>query len=128
MRFLLDTHLLLWVAASPERLSERFKIIILDQANSLFFSVASIWEIAIKQSLGRSDFNVDISLLRRGLMDNGYQELAIYSSHALMTQRLPTLHKDPFDRMLIAQATMEEITLLTADSYVSQYPGPIQRM
>jgi PIN domain nuclease of toxin-antitoxin system len=96
--------------------------------NELMFSAASFWEIAIKRSLGRSDFRVDPRLLRRGLLDNGYSELLIGSDHALAIDGLPLLHKDPFDRILIAQAMVEGITLLTADPLVAQYSGPIRRV
>src|ERR1017187_8637840 len=92
------------------------------------FSAASLWEVAIKRGLGRGDFKVDTRLLRRGLLDNGYSELPIISDHVVETESLPPIHKDPFDRVLVAQATVEGITLLTTDSLVSQYPGPIRRV
>jgi PIN domain nuclease of toxin-antitoxin system len=82
--------------------------------------------VAIKRGLGREDFKVDARLLRRGLLDNGYGELPIVSDHVVATEGLPPIHKDPFDRILVAQATVEGITLLTMDSLVSQYPGPIR--
>jgi len=94
--------------------------------NELLFSAASLWEVAIKRSLGREDFKVDARLLRRGLLDNGYSELPIISDHVVATESLPLIHKDPFDRVLVAQATVEGVTLLTIDSLVSQYPGPIR--
>lgn len=75
-----------------------------DPANELFFSPASLWEVVIKNSLGRADFKVDPHLLRRGLMDNGYRELSITSAHAVAIEGLPPIHKDPFDRILVAQA------------------------
>ena len=92
----------------------------------LLFSAASIWEISIKNSVGRADFALDARLLRRGLLDNGYQELAITSAHAVHLDSMPLIHKDPFDRILIAQSTVEGITLLTSDATVAQYPGSIQ--
>ena len=128
MKLLLDTHLLLWAAGEPDRLSEDARTLIGDQDNELFFSAASLWEIAIKKSLGRNDFQVDARLLRRGLLDNGYSELPIDSEHAVAIDSLPAIHKDPFDRILISQAKIEGITLLTADSMVAQYPGPIQKI
>ncbi len=128
MKYLLDTHLLLWLAATPKKLSKKARIIIEDTHNELFFSAASLWEVAIKQTLGRADFVADAHLLRRGLLDNGYQELPIYSEHALALNSLPDIHKDPFDRMLVAQATSEGILLLTADTTLSRYPGPIQKV
>jgi len=86
----------------------------------------SLWEIAIKSGLGREDFHVDTRLLRRGLLDNGYNELLVTSEHTVFIMSLPALHKDPFDRLLIAQSMVEGITLLTADSMIAQYEGPIQ--
>lgn len=128
MKLLLDTHLLLWTAEGPRRLSKVARALISDQDNELLFSAASLWEIAIKRSLGRNDFQLDPRLLRRGLLDNGYAELPITSEHALATDSLRPIHKDPFDRILIAQATVEGITLLTVDPLVAQYPGPVRRV
>lgn len=126
MKLLLDTHLLLWAAGQPNRLSKAARKLIDNPANELLFSAASIWEVAIKSSLGRSDFQVDPRLLRRGLLDNGYTELPILSDHVVALDSLPPIHRDPFDRLLVAQATVEGITLLTADSVVAQYPGPVR--
>jgi PIN domain nuclease of toxin-antitoxin system len=128
MKFLLDTHLLLWAAGTPENLSVAALELIEDTQNELVFSPASLWEIAIKNSLGRPDFQVDVRILRRGLLDNGYSELPITSEHAVFLSNLPPLHKDPFDRILIAQATVEGITLLTSDSVVAGYPGSIRKV
>lgn len=128
MKFLLDTHVLLWAAGMPEKFSSSTTLLLGSPENELFFSVASLWEIAIKHGLGRDDFQVDARLLRRGLLDNGYSELPITSEHAVSIDSLPPIHKDPFDRMLVAQATVEGITLLTADAFVVQYPGPIQKV
>ena len=126
MKFLLDTHLLLWAAAEPRRLSKQARALIDNPDNDLLFSGASLWEVAIKRGLGREDFKVDARLLRRGLLDNGYGELPIISDHVVAIDSLPPIHKDPFDRILVAQATVEGVTLLTVDSVVSQYPGPIK--
>ncbi|MHB8987307.1 MAG: type II toxin-antitoxin system VapC family toxin [Desulfobulbia bacterium] len=128
MKLLLDTHLLLWAAGSPARLSETARLLLEDQQNQLLFSAASLWEIVIKRGLGRSDFQVDARVLRRGLLDNGYEELAITSEHAVAIDSLPFIHKDPFDRLLVAQATVEGIILLTADALVAQYPGPVRQV
>lgn len=100
MKLLLDTHLLLWAAGKPERLSASARALINDPGNELLFSAASLWEIAIKRGLGRSDFQVDARLLRRGLLDNGYSELPVVSDHVVATVDLPPIHKDPFDRVL----------------------------
>ncbi len=126
MKLLLDTHLLLWAAGEPQRLSKSARTLIDNPDNELLFSAASLWEVAIKRGLGREDFRVDARLLRRGLLDNGYSELPIISDHVVATESLPLIHKDPFDRILVAQATIEGVTLLTIDSLVSQYPGPIR--
>ncbi|MCB8823165.1 type II toxin-antitoxin system VapC family toxin [Microvirga rosea] len=128
MKLLLDTHLLLWTAGEPDKLSDEALRLIEAPDNELFFSAASLWEIAIKSSLGRSDFAVDARVLRRGLLDNGYSELPVVSEHAAAIIGLPAIHKDPFDRMLIAQAMIEGITLLTADAIVAQYTGPIRKI
>jgi PIN domain nuclease of toxin-antitoxin system len=126
MKFLLDTHLLLWAASEPRRLSKRARTLINNPETQLLFSAASLWEVAIKRGLGRDDFKLDTRLLRRGLLDNGYNELPIISDHVVAVDSLPLIHKDPFDRILVAQATVEGVTLLTIDSLVSQYPGPIR--
>lgn len=128
MKLLLDTHLLLWAAGEPECLSQDARDLIDCADNDLFFSVASLWEIVIKRGLDRSDFQVDARLLRRALLDNGYSELVITSEHAIAIDSLSLLHKDPFDRILIAQAIVEGITLLTVDAKVSQYPAPVRKV
>ncbi len=127
MKLLLDTHLLLWTAGGKPELPLPAKKMIEDPTNELFFSAASLWEISIKQTLGRADFQVDPQVLRRALFDNGYQEIVVSSLHAAATATLPPIHKDPFDRMLVAQAIAEGITLLTCDSEVAQYKGPIKK-
>jgi PIN domain nuclease of toxin-antitoxin system len=126
--FLLDTHLLLWAAGAPQLLPDAARVLIDDQENALLFSAASLWEVAIKCGLGRSDFEVEPHALRRGLIEADYRELAITSAHAVAVTALPPIHKDPFDRLLIAQATVEGVTLLTSDQLVAQYPGPVQRI
>jgi PIN domain nuclease of toxin-antitoxin system len=126
MRLLLDTHLLLWAASEPNHLPAAARAMIEEPEHQLVFSAASLWEIAIKNSLGRTDFRADPALLRRGLLDNGYTELAITGRHAVAVAGLPPLHKDPFDRMLIAQATADGLLLLTVDPAIARYQGPIQ--
>ncbi|WP_343714537.1 type II toxin-antitoxin system VapC family toxin [Inquilinus sp.] len=134
MKYLLDTQLLLWAAVSGGAietaggLSTAAAVLIDDPANELIFSAVSIWEVAIKAGLGRPDFSVNPYLLRRGLLDNGYSELAITGAHAAAVIGLPDHHKDPFDRLLVAQATIEGVTLLTADARLATYPGPVQRV
>lgn len=128
MKLLLDTHVLLWAAIAPARLGGEARDLLEDPGNDLVFSAASLWEIAIKQGLGRDDFQVDARLLRRGLVDNGYTELPVTGSHALAVADLPAIHRDPFDRLLVAQATLEGMALLTADPVVARYPGPVRRV
>lgn len=126
MKLLLDTHLLLWAAGQPNRLTATARKLIDNPAHDLLFSSASIWEVAIKRGLGLSDFQVDPRLLRRGLLDNGYGELPIRSEHVIAIGALPPIHKEPFDRLLVAQASVEGIMLLTADAVVARYPGPVR--
>ena len=128
MDLLLDTHLLLWAASEPRRLSVAAEALINDRNNRPYFSAASLWEIVIKQNLQRPDFEVDPHLLRRGLVENGYLELPITARHTSAVSHLPPLHKDPFDRILVAQAECEGIALLTSDDQVAQYPGPIRKV
>jgi len=128
MKLLLDSHLLLWAAGSPERLPVAARSLLEDPDNELMFSAASLWEIAIKRGLGRNDFQVDARVLRRGLLDNGYSELPVTSEHAVAIDALPPIHRDPFDRILITQAQLEGITLVTADATVAQYAGPIRKV
>jgi PIN domain nuclease of toxin-antitoxin system len=128
LKLLLDTQLLLWAAGQPERLSAAARKQIKNPKNELLFSAASIWEITIKNSLGREDFRVEPRLLRRGLLDNGYAELPVTSQHAVNIDGLPPLHKDPFDRILLAQALTEGITLLTSDAQLARYRGPVRKV
>lgn len=128
MRYLLDTHLLLWAAGDPDRLSSPARTIIESADNELIFSSASIWEVAIKASLGRSDFVVDPRGLHGGLLNAGYEELPVRGEHAAAVADLPPHHKDPFDRMLVAQARVETVTLVTSDALVARYAGSIMRV
>jgi PIN domain nuclease of toxin-antitoxin system len=121
MKLLLDTHVILWAAGHPAKLSEAARALLLDETNTLFFSPASLWEIVIKRRLGRDDFRVDPVRLRRLLVINGYAEVPITSDHALAVDQLPQFHRDPFDRMLIAQARAEGMKLVTADAHVAEY-------
>jgi PIN domain nuclease of toxin-antitoxin system len=125
---LVDTHLLLWAAGQPEKLSRKARRLLEDTSSQLWFSAASLWEVAIKHALGREDFHVEPNRLRRALAANGWHELAISSDHALATLSLPAIHKDPFDRMLIAQAHVEGVALATSDDVVARYPGQIRRV
>ena len=126
MKILLDTHLLLWAAGDARKLSRAARALIEDKGNELLFSAASLWEITIKRALGRADFQVDPRVLRRGLLDNGYTELAITGEHAINVDQLQASHRDPFDRILVAQAMVEGITLLTADRKLVAFSGPVR--
>ena len=126
MKLLLDTHLLLWAAGEPKKLSTKARRLIADTDNELMFSAASIWEVVIKRGLGRDDFQVDARLFRRGLLDHGYVELPIFSAHAVGVEALPPIHKDPFDRLLVAQSQVEGIVLLTTDATVARYGGSVR--
>jgi len=126
MRLLLDTHLLLWASVDQDRLSAKAAARIEDETVQPVFSAASIWEVAIKAALGKPDFTFDANVLRRGLLDFGYEELAVTGSHAAHVAVLPRLHRDPFDRLLVAQAFVEGITLLTVDRTLARYPGSIE--
>jgi PIN domain nuclease of toxin-antitoxin system len=128
VKLLLDTHLLLWVISQSRRLSPRARDLIGDPENELLFSVASLWEIAIKHGQRRVDFQVDPRLLRRTLLSDDYTELAVTGEHAVAVVALPLLHRDPFDRLLVAQSIVEGITLLTSDPRVAQYPAPVRRV
>ncbi len=125
MRLLLDTHLLLWAAGQPERLPRKARNLLLDTANQLVFSSASLWEVAIKRDLGRKSFTVDPRRLWQRLLVNGYVELPVSGEHAVTLDTLPRHHKDPFDRILIAQARVESLTLLTSDALLGEYGKPV---
>jgi PIN domain nuclease of toxin-antitoxin system len=102
---------------------------VLDEpANVLWFSAASLWEVVIKRALGREDFRAEPRRLRRGLLDNGWRELAVTSEHAVAVESLPPIHKDPFDRILLAQAAAESFTLVTSDKIVARYPGAVRKV
>lgn len=128
MNFLLDTHLLLWAASAPERLSAKARGLILALDSQLIFSSASLWEISIKRTLGRADFNVDPRRLWRMLLVNGYRELPISSEHTIAVNDLAPLHKDPFDRILVAQARVEGLLLLTGDKTVARYGEGVRKV
>ena len=128
MTLLVDTHLLLWAAGEPQKLSKKARRLLDDLDSQLWFSAASLWEVALKHGLGRKDFRVEPRRLRRGLIDNGWRELTISSEHAVATLDLPPLHKDPFDRMLVAQAQVEGLALVTSDELVARYDGNILKV
>lgn len=128
MKILLDTHLLLWALSASRRVPHAAALLLKDLNNEAFFSTIAIWEVAIKHARQRQDFLMHPSVFHRGLLEAGYKELSITSQHVLFLDALPVLHKDPFDRLLIAQATIEGMILLTKDKLITQYPGPIQKV
>jgi len=119
MRLLIDTHLLLW--AANDTLPKDAIPYFTNNDNELYFSSASIWEIVIKRGLDRPDFLINPNDFYCALVNNGYNELSVTSYHSLLAAHLPSHHKDPFDRILIAQAMAEGLTLLSSDEDVSQY-------
>ena len=125
---LLDTHVLLWAAGVSDRLPSSMRDRLANPAEEVVYSVASLWEIVIKRTLGRPDFRVEPRTLRKGLLATGYRELQVRGDHVLALDLLPPIHRDPFDRMLLAQAHIEGLTLVTADGLLARYPGPIERI
>lgn len=125
MRLLLDTHILLWMALDSPRLKTKARRLLDGPENMLLFSAASILEIVIKNRIARATFAVDPLVFRQGLLGRRFGELAITSVHAAATESLPLLHNDPFDRLLIAQAAIEGLALVTSDKAILQYPGSI---
>lgn len=128
MRYLADTHLLVWWATEPTRLSAKARTFFENPETAILFSVVSIWEATIRFMLGRPDFPMPPRTLRDGLLARGFEELSLASMHAYSLQDLPPIHRDPFDRILIAQAQAEGLTLLTADKMIARYPGPILKV
>lgn len=128
MRYLIDTQVLLRAAQEPERLSPTTRDLIGSPGNALFFSAASLWEIAIKASLRRRDFEIDPKEFRQQLTANDYVELPVTGTHAIRVANLPPKHGDPFDRLLLAQAICENIMLVTADRRLAGYGDPVQHV
>ena len=129
MRVLVDTHVLIWMAMkNTEKLSPLAINMVGSKENEIWFSAISILEIAIKQSLGRTDFTLDAATIRRAFLDIDFKELTVNGIQSAYVSRLPNLHRDPFDRLLIAQAAVEGMTLITADVQVARYPGPILKI
>ncbi len=126
MRLLLDTPIVLWAAVGFDRLPAGAKEIVVGADVELVFSVASLWEVSIKGSRGRDKFDLEPTPLRRGLLDGGWEELPVLAAHAIAAGALPPIHRDPFDRLLRAQATVEGMTLVTSDRTLASYPGPVR--
>ena len=126
MRWLLDTHVLLWALTDPERLPGNLRTALQDPAVDVRFSAASIWEIAIKSTLGRLDFVHDAEVVRSAAIASGFNELPVLGRHAAAVARLPAIHRDPFDRLLVAQAQVEPCVLVTHDDTVARYPVQVR--
>lgn len=126
MRLLLDTHLLLWAVAASRKLPAEIRDLLVDPRNVVIYSAASVWEIAIKNRLGRKDFRIDVALLLRAAAETGFVELPITAHHAAQVGVLPDLHNDPFDRLLVAQALAESAVLLTNDRQLKAYGGQVR--
>ena len=126
MNLLLDSHLLIWALSEPTRLSKTARTLINDSGNRLYFSAASLWELSIKAALGPRSLPLDIRSFHKTLLENDYNELAVLSGHAMEVATLPRLHGDPFDRLLIAQARVEGMTLLTVDRELGKYPASVR--
>ncbi len=121
MRLLLDTHLLLWALGDPDRLNAATRDLVEDPANEVLFSAASIWEIAIKAGLSRTDFAVRPDAVARAARDTGFVELPVRAEVAARVSDLPPHHRDPFDRLLVAQAMAEPVLLYIADPLLPPY-------
>lgn len=128
MRLLIDTHLLLWASEDLARLPPEAAQAMADPDNTLIFSAVNIWEIVVKRNLQRPDFNVDPKTFRHRLLAAGYSEIDVTSRHTMGLAGLPSIHRDPFDRLLLAQAVVEEARLVTADATLARYPGPILKV
>jgi PIN domain nuclease of toxin-antitoxin system len=125
MSYLFDTNILLWAVNEPRKLAPEAARLVDDPASDRVYSVTSLWETAIKSGRGRPDFDADAALLRHALLDGGCREIVINAEHALAVRTLPPLHRDPFDRMLVAQALVEGLTLVTADRALARYPARV---
>lgn len=128
MIYLVDTHVLIWLAVESPRLNQKTRNLLSNPDNEIYFSAISILEIAIKQQLAKVDFHMEAVVIRRMLIEKGYLELFVSGVHAASVGTMPLIHRDPFDRLLVAQANVEGITLITADEQIARYPGPILKI
>jgi PIN domain nuclease of toxin-antitoxin system len=125
LNLLLDTHVALWAITDSPRLPKKARDLIANPANTVWVSVASLWEITIKHSLGRGDMPVSGAQTKAWFEQSGYQLLNIEAAHVLGVAELPPLHNDPFDRLLVAQALAEPLRLITHDAQVARYGDTI---
>jgi PIN domain nuclease of toxin-antitoxin system len=121
-RYLLDTRAFLWLAADDPQLSPRVRALFVDAVDACCLSVASVWEMAIKASLGKLALGTTIERLVKGGVDRGIQLLSVESAHAYQVEQLPFHHRDPFDRMLVAQALHEDLPVVSRDAALDRYP------
>ena len=126
MNYLLDTHLVVWSITESTRLGADVRALLEDPANQPYVSVVSIWEVAIKHALKKPEFTINPQHLRSAIRKTEFRELPVSGEHAVAVHGLPKIHKDPFDRILVAQAIVEGFTLLTVDSILARYPGPVR--
>lgn len=124
MRALLDTHILLWCLQGSKKLPAQ-AIDIIQSADEVYASVASLWEIAIKYSLGKLDLDIAFAELDKAIVASGYEYLPVEAAHTVQLVELPHLHNDPFDRMLIAQSIAEPLRLVTSDAQVARYGSTV---
>ena len=127
MNYLLDTHILLWILVDPDKVPRPMRRIVEDTGNRVWFSAASIWEIAIKHSLAKPDFTVEAATIWKAARETGLEELAVTAEQALGVDALPWLHRDPFDRLLVAQARTAGMKLLSVDPEVNAYSLGVRR-
>lgn len=125
MNLLLDTHIALWAITDSPKLSQKARELIESPKTTIWISVASLWEIAIKYSLGRGDMPISSQQAMSYFRESGYRFLAVEAEHAVAVEELPTHHQDPFDRILVAQALVEPMRLITHDSLVALYSDTI---
>jgi len=126
VRVLLDTHVLVWALIEPQRLSQKVRATLEHPAHEILFSAASVWEIAIKAALGKAQFKVAPARLFEAALAVGFVELPVRAQAALKVQTLPHHHRDPFDRLLVAQAIAESAVLYTADSQLARYSDLVE--
>lgn len=128
MGYLLDTHVVLWLANEPDKLTDDVQAVLLDKQTVIYFSAVSLWEIAIKSALKKANFVVDLPKLYQQLIYYNYLELPVISKYCLQVESLPFHHKDPFDRLLVAQAMSEGLTLITHDKQIWKYSLPVLKV
>lgn len=123
MKYLLDTHIVIWLAREPNKLSKTVADILENTENTIYFSTVNLWEIALKTNLKKDGFKFDTVKLYQRLLENGFLELGIDHKYTKILEDLPIIHKDPFDRMLIAQSMIDDLCLITNDDKIVQYQG-----